>query len=65
MTERKDKLRELEQNVQKALEDLADLSSKHDPDSDQVRNAKEQRFAAEKALVDFRGPIQENAESTS
>lgn len=65
MTEREEKLKELEQHVQEALENLVEATSHHHPDSDEVRNAKEQRFLAEKALVDFREPEQNNAEASS
>ena len=53
MENRDERIRELETNVEKALEELAETSSKHDPDSRAVREAKEKRALEEKALFDF------------
>ncbi|HVW77995.1 MAG TPA: hypothetical protein VHB45_10310 [Alloacidobacterium sp.] len=55
MSEREEKFKQLKANVEKALEDLTQISSTHSPESPEVKAAKEKRAQAEKELVDFRG----------
>jgi len=54
MSDREEQLKQLKANVEKALEELTQVSSTHDPESSEVNEAKERRAQAEKALVDFR-----------
>ena len=54
MSDREEQFKQLKANVEKALEELTQVSSTHDPESSEVNAAKERRAQAEKALVDFR-----------
>jgi hypothetical protein len=43
----------LKQNVQRALEELVDATTRYEPDSEEVNLAKAKRANQEKALADF------------
>ncbi len=42
------------ENIERALENLAETTSKHPPESNEVEDAKTKRALAEKELVDSR-----------
>ncbi len=53
MTSHDERVKKLKFNIQAALEDLVEKSSKFGPDSSEVQEAKKQRALREKDLYDF------------
>ena len=53
MTNRETRLKELKENVERALEELAETSSKYPPESGDVEEAKHKHAMEEEALFDF------------
>lgn len=53
MVTRDEKLKELKAKVESALEEMIEISCKHDEDSEEVKAAQHRRALAEKELLDF------------
>jgi hypothetical protein len=53
MTDRDERIKEFKFNIERAVEELADTTSKYSSDSPEVAHAKENRALKEKALYDF------------
>jgi hypothetical protein len=54
MAENQDNTKRQKEHIEKAVEDLAEKSSQHPPESKEVEQAKTNRALAEKELVDSR-----------
>jgi rRNA processing protein Krr1/Pno1 len=53
MVTRNEKLKELKAKVERALEEMIEISCKYDEDSEELRAAEHRRALAEKELFDF------------